>query len=135
MKRNLILLTSALLTLCGCGGMKHSVIVSTGTVVGVSVSQNPATQLYEAKLGYGRAEFAYVPGNTNNPASVPDVMMEMRVYNIFAGGGIYQRLAVGKNAVAQPGASIMFAKDATGVISSNALHSITHPAIPALPGP
>lgn len=110
--------------LTGCAAIKHSVMVSTQTGLGVTVSENPSTQLYEARLGYFRNEFAYIPGNTNDPSSIPDVMMELRIVNIFAGGGIYQRLCVGKNAVGQPGASLMFCKDAKGNILTNAVQAI-----------
>jgi hypothetical protein len=98
----------------GCSSLKNNVIVSTGTFLGAQIAENPASQLYEAKFGYGRAEFAIIPGNTNAPDTVPDVIMEIRMDNILKGGAVYQRLAVGKNAVNQPGASLMFAKDATG---------------------
>jgi hypothetical protein len=124
-----------MLTLTGCTSFKNNVMVSTGTFFGAQVAENPATQLYEVKLGYGRAEFAHVPGNTNDPSSVPDVMMEIRMENMLKGGFIYQRLAVGRNAVSQPGASLMFAKDATGALSSNSVAAITSKmnAIPLAP--
>jgi hypothetical protein len=112
--KNFLLAVS--LALCGCANL-HSVVVSTQTVLGVSVSENPTTQLYEARLGYARNEFAFVPGNINAPGAVPDVLMEMRASDIFTGGGFYQRLAVGSNAVVQPGASMMFAKDANGTLN------------------
>lgn len=111
----------ALLLLTGCGAINHSYVVSgTGTVLGVQIAENPATQLYEAKFGYARAEIALVP--TNGPA----VLMELRYSGIFSrSGGIYQRLAVGAAAVSQPGAAFMFAKDADGNLSSNAIQAIT----------
>ena len=121
--------------LSGCSSLKNNVLVSTGTYLGVQIAENPATQLYEAKLGYGRAEFAIIPGNTNDPASVPDVIMEIRMENIFKGGNVYQRLAVGRNAVHEPGASIMFAKGADGALDSNVVSAITQKInlIPQLP--
>ena len=121
--------------LCGCSAIKDHIIVNTATVLGISASQNQTTGLYEARLGYFRNEFAFVPGNTNAPESIPDVMMELRMENIFKGGFVYQRLAVGKNAVSQPGAMIMFAKDANGLLSSNAVDAITRKvnAIPLAP--
>ena len=123
--RNIVIALLGMLAVTGCSSLKNSVMVSTGTFLGVQVAENPTTQLYEAKLGYGRAEFAYVPGNTNDPSSVPDVMMEIRMENMFKGGFIYQRLAVGRNAVSQPGASLMFAKDASGTLNSNAVSAIS----------
>lgn len=110
-----LLSAASIFVLAGCQG-PNAVISSTQTVLGVSVQENPSTQLYEARAGYARNEFAFVPGNTNDPASVPNVIMELRVNNLFAGGMIYQRLAIGQVACAQPGASLMFSKDASGNI-------------------
>jgi hypothetical protein len=113
----------------GCAG-RQSVIAVTGTVIGVEISQNPANQSPQAKLGYNRGEVAFVPtnrsaevdagGQMGGAKDVADVLMEIRYGGIFDTGpssGIYQRLAVGPNAVVQPGASIMFARDATGNVS------------------
>lgn len=115
MKKNLLALAALMSVLCGCTNL-HSVITSTQTGLGVSVSENPSTQLYELRFGYFRNEFAFVPGNTNCPASVPDVLMEIRMENIIKGGLVYQRLAVGSNAVSQPGAALLFAKGADGQV-------------------
>ncbi len=119
--KKLIFASVVAVILTGCAAMKNSVMVTTQTGLGVTVSENPATQLYEARLGYFRNEFAFIPGNTNEPTSLPDVMMELRIVNIFSGGGIYQRLCVGRNAVQQPGASLMFCKDAKGNLLTNAV--------------
>jgi hypothetical protein len=83
--------------------------------------------MYNAKLGYNRAELALVPSNRasgkegdvstgNGAADTTDVMMELHYGSIFSlsSSSIYQRLAVGKNAVSQPGASLMFAKGKNG---------------------
>ena len=121
----------AALLLTGCGAINHSYVVTgTGTILGLQIAENPATQLYEAKFGYARAEMALVPTNGG------PVLMELRYSGIFSrSGGIYQRLAVGAEAVKQPGAAFMFAKDADGNISSNAVQAITAKinAIPELP--
>ena len=121
----------AALILTGCGAINHSYVVTgTGTILGLQIAENPATQLYEAKFGYARAEMALVPTNGG------PVLMELRYSGIFSrSGGIYQRLAVGAEAVKQPGAAFMFAKDADGNISSNAVQAITAKinAIPELP--
>lgn len=103
----------------------NDVVVTTGTVLGIKVSQNPATQLYQAELGFSRAEFGLIPraGGTNS-VIVPDVMMEMRYDNLFTGGGLYQRLCVGTVAVQQPGASMMFAKDGKGNLSISNLNAV-----------
>lgn len=113
-------------TAAGCNTLHDTVISSTATTLGVEISQNPATQLYQAKLGYCRAELAFVPtdrGQATNQiggaASTGNVIMELSLRNIFAGGGVYQRLAIGTTAVAQPGAAFMFAKDQNGQLSTN----------------
>lgn len=128
--KTLISLLGVLL-LCGCGAIKNGYVVSgTSTILGVQIAENPATQLYSAKFGYARSEVALVP--TNGPA----VIMELRYSGIFSrSGGIYQRLAVGNAAVMQPGATLMFAKDVDGNISSNAVQAITAKiqAIPIAP--
>jgi hypothetical protein len=98
--------------LSGCSTSKHMVLASTGTVIGLEIAQNPSTQMYQAKLGYDRAELALIPSNrasggTNDvttgggASDVADVVMELHYNNIFSmsTSGIYQRLAVGKNAV------------------------------------
>ena len=133
-----------LLALCGmtftsaCKGRDHYVVASTGTVVGVELSQNAASQTPQGKLGYNRAEVAIVPTNrgtcTSNSSGTQtctastgagatdaaDVLMELKYGGIFdfsASSGIYQRLAVGGIAVKQPGASLMFAKGADGELN------------------
>lgn len=124
-------LLTCLLLLTGCQAINHNYVVSgTGTIIGVQIAENPATQLYEAKLGYARAEVALVP--TNGPA----VLMELRSSGMFSrNGGIYQRLAVGNAAVMQPGAAFMFARDASGNLSSNVIEAISlkMKQIPELP--
>lgn len=131
---SLIVLTLALWA-SGCANSKHYVIANTGTVLGVDVSQEPSSGMYHAKLGYARTEVAIVPSNrssgkTNDVATgqgakdVAPVIMEVKMANIFSGGGIYQRLAVGAEAVSQPGASFMFAKDADGTISTGTAEAV-----------
>lgn len=113
----------ALFLMAGCA-TNNTVLVSTGTVIGVEVGQNPSTGMYHAKLGYNRAELALVP-STNR--YTPDVVTELRYSGIFSTGadsGIYQRLAVGTTAVIQPGAMAMFLKDTSGNISSNTVAAI-----------
>ena len=128
------------LTIQGCGENRHMVLASTSTNIGVEISQNPATQSPQAKLGYQRVELAIVPSNRttkddvsaansmhNGAKDVADVVMELRYGGIFdlgATSGIYQRLAVGSIAVTQPGASLMFAKDASGTVTKDATNAI-----------
>lgn len=121
-------IVSSGIVLQGCQNTRHTVVAATGTSIGVEVSQNPANQSPQAKLGYHRAELAIVPSNRSTGDSatgsmgagardVADVLMELRYGGIFdlgATSGIYQRLAVGSIAVTQPGAAFMFAKGAGG---------------------
>lgn len=128
----------------GCNSYNHSVIAATGTSIGVEVSQNPATQVPQAKLGYQRAELAIVPTNRSAEKTTTtansmgegakdhgEVIMELRYGGIFDTGkssGIYQRLAVGKTAVSQPGAAFMFAKDADGALSTSTADAVARAA-------
>ncbi len=141
--------------LCGCARTSGSVIASSGTTIGVEISQDQATQTPRAVLGYKRAEFAYVPtnrGTATKTTTVEDggkkttveedglptagdgakdsanVLMELRYGGIFywgAGSGIYQRLAVGEKAVEQPGASLMFTKDDAGKVDKDAAAALS----------
>ena len=123
----------------GCAQQGYSVIAFTSTIIGVEISQNPATQAPQAKLGYNRAEFAFVPtnrdagkisGNGNKGGGATDtanVLMELRYGGIFdlgASSGIYQRLAVGDIAVKQNGAAAMFIKNADGDVDENAANAL-----------
>jgi hypothetical protein len=117
--------------LTGCS-TANSVIVNTGTVLGVAVAENPSSGMYEARFGYARTEFAYVPSNrsvlTNGVVvgaqEVANVLMEVRMENVFKGGLIYQRLAVGDEAVKQPGAALLFAKGVSGNLDAQAIAAV-----------
>ncbi len=129
---------SVVLFLHGCTAQQgYSVLTFTGTVIGVEVSQNPATQVPQAKLGYNRAELAFVPTNRDAGATAgttktgakdtANVLMELRYGGIFdlgASSGIYQRLAVGDIAVQQPGAAAMFLKNPEGNVDPQALAAL-----------
>jgi hypothetical protein len=109
------------LLLTGCA-TQNKILVATGTIIGVEIAENPATGLYQAKLGYNRGEVAFVP-TTNG--YTPDVLVELQYAGLFSrSGGIYQRLAVGPNAVLQPGAMAMFLKDNSGKIDTNVLNAV-----------
>ena len=123
----------------GCAG-RSMVVAATGTVLGLDISENPQTQLYHVKFGYNRGELAIVPSNrsgdkdatgsnslNNGAADTADVMMELRYggFGIKTSGGIYQRLAVGKNAVVQPGAAFMMAKDANGELKADTAKAVS----------
>ncbi len=136
----LVVGVTLLMTATGCKTSNHYVIAATGTVIGVEIAQDPKTQVPTAKLGYNRGELALVP--TGRPRCVQkdddsldcgpsggkasdsaNVVMELRYGGIFdtgASSGIYQRLAVGSDAVKQPGASLMFIKNADGNVDPNA---------------
>lgn len=128
----------SVLILQGCQSSRYYLLASTATNIGVEISQNPANQSPQAKLGYQRAELAIVPTNrsaedssTNSKGDgakdVPDVLIELRYGGIFDLGkssGIYQRLAIGNTAVRQPGAAFMFARDADGNLSKEAVAAI-----------
>lgn len=65
--------------------------------------------------------------NGNGAADTAEVLMELRYGGIFSWGdsnGIYQRLAVGEIAVAQPGASVMFAKKTDGSVDDEAAKAL-----------
>lgn len=104
MKPVLYFLCAALL--CGCAATKNKVIVGTSTVLGFELAQNPATQFYQMRFGYGRGEIALVPTNGL------DVLTEIQFKNVTGQGGLYQRTAVGATAVKQ--SMFMFARDASG---------------------
>lgn len=125
-----IAVAAVTISLAAAGCSSNTVIAATGTTIGVELAENPATHVPHAKLGYNRAELAYVPTNRPGPQEeapkdgkicgaedTAEVLMEIKYAGIFswgAGGGIYQRLAVGKTAVQQPGAAYMFARDVSG---------------------
>lgn len=120
---SILLVLTGLAFLNSSCASRHAVVASTGTMIGVEISENPANATVQAKLGYNRIEIAVVPTNRSaekEPGSVKngatdsaDVLMELRYGGIFDTGnnsGIYQRLAVGSKAVSEPGAAFMFAK-------------------------
>ena len=113
-----------LFLLSGCQSMPNSVIAATGTNIGLELSQNTATQTPQMKLGYNRAEAAFV-SDKEYDGDVANVLMEIR----YGGSndthpGIYQRLAVGKTAVGRPGASAMFYKNADGNLSDQSAQAL-----------
>ena len=121
--RTALAIVLGMLLLTGCA-THNKVLVATGTIFGLEVAQNPATGMYQAKVGYNRAEIALVPTNPTN-GYTPDVLTELRMSGILSFDmGIYQRLAVGPNAVSQLGAAALFSKDSKGVISSNAMDAL-----------
>jgi len=130
-----LMTAAALVSTAGCSEQRHAVIAVTGTNIGLELSANPASQMPQGKLGYNRAELAIVPtnrssekaagGQGNGAADIADVLMELRFSEFFsANAGIYQRLAVGPNAVSQAGAALMFARDNDGNLPNGAAREI-----------
>jgi hypothetical protein len=130
------LVATALFELSGCAA-RHEVLAVTETNLGVDVVQTPSTQTPHAKFGYQRVEVAIVPTNRSagedagnvpsGAASNADVIMELRYSGIFSTGkdsGLYQRLAVGREAVQQPGAAALFIRDASGNVDANAVAAL-----------
>ena len=99
----------------GCQTIHPAVVAATGTMFGLELSQNPATQTPQVKLGYNRAEIAIV-SKEKYGEDVANVLMEFN-YGGTTGNSLYQRLAVGDQAVKQAGAAAMFLKDANGNLS------------------
>jgi len=109
-----------LLAFTGCQTNPNRIVVHTGTAIGLEVAQNPSSQMYQAKLGYVRSEFASLPFTNGESA---DIIMELSYGSIFSlqNSSIKQRLAVGKIAVTQPGAFAMFARNNAGELDTNAV--------------
>ena len=120
------------LLLTGCLANKENVLAVTTTVIGVQIHQKDADKTPELKVGYARSEFAFVPtdkGTNGSAADSAEVLMEINANGNFAlgtayQGGIYQRLAVGKTAVSQPGAAFMMAKDRNGTLTPAAAEAV-----------
>ena len=125
--KNIYILAMAATLMAGCAA-PNCIVTTAQSVLGISVAENPATQLYEARAGVVLNQIAVVPCSTNGTGTliVPDVIQEFRVQNLFAGGMVYQRLAVGANAVNQPGASVMFAKDGSGTLGTNSIETVVN---------
>jgi hypothetical protein len=103
--------------LVGCAAMQDKVVVATSTILGFELAQNPATGMYQGRFGYARAEIALVPTNG------VDVLTEIQFNNLMRGGGLYQRMAVGSNAVRS--SMFMFAKSANGVLDPMSAEAIS----------
>lgn len=130
-RRNSGVVAVLCLLLLGCAA-RHEVIAVTETNLGIDVGQTPSSQTPHAKLGFQRVEAAIVPTNRsagedagnvpNGAASNAEVIMELRYSGLFSLGdnsGLYQRLAVGPDAVRQPGAAALFIRDNSGKIDTN----------------
>ncbi len=109
-----IILLLIFVVVSGCKSTK-SVIAVTGTNLGIDISQDPATNTPQFKLGYNRAEVAVVSKEKYGD-DVANVLMELQYRGGTNNQGIYQRLAVGRTAVEQGGAAAMFMKGPDGTI-------------------
>lgn len=130
---NRIAIPLIVLLLGGCGTTPDAIVTSTGTVIGIEGSQSPTNSSPAATIGYKRAEFAYVPiklrectkeggeeSCDERAFETPNVLMEL-YFKTLLQSQLYQRLAIGEKAVAQDGAAIIFAKNADGTISTQAV--------------
>ena len=137
--RVFLLLTGLILlaTTTGCSErlMRENVFANTETGIGIFITQNPKTQLYEAKLGYFRHELFFVPTSKtikykfvdgkrvedkvveNDPSLTPEVLAVVaigaRAKGDNAGFDVRQRLAVGKIAVKSDAATALMTDDAS----------------------
>lgn len=138
---SVVLLSFIACLMAGCTKQGYSVIAATSTTIGVGISQQPANGTMDATLGYKRAELAFVPTNRNSGADgtgslgggakdTGNVIMELR-YSGLSDSGIYQRLAVGDKAVAQGGATLLFAKGPDGELNTDAAKALL--AVQAIP--
>lgn len=130
-----IALAGPLFAAAGCQRvLRESVVATTQSMIGLSLAQNPASQSYELRAGYGRSEFFLVPtskyvphegdeetagaGAHPDPTGTPEVLAEIRIGGEAepgaggappAGGRISQRLAVGREAVRSGAAAALLA--------------------------
>jgi len=128
---------AAMVALLGaCSQQGYSVIAATATTIGVSAGKDASGTGVETVLGYKRAEFAFVPTNRNGGEDAngspkggakdsAEVLMEIR-YGGTDSSSIYQRLAVGEKAVSQPGAAMLFIRNANGDVDPEAAQALSN---------
>ncbi len=121
---NAITIMALAFTVSGCKSLQNKIIVGTSTVLGFEIAQNPASQMYQIKFGYGRVELAIVPTNGVS------VLTELDFHNVTGQGGLYQRMAVGTDAIRNSG--FMFAKDASGNLNPQTAEAVAK-AVAAIP--
>lgn len=132
----------AVLFLGGCadGLLRETVLASTETLIGLAVSQDPKTSMYQGRLGYARHELFLVPtskrvvrdgeggAGSDDATGTPEVLGEIMAdgdVNAPGGGapghvGVYQRLAVGRLAVQSGAAVALLARDAQTAVNVSA---------------
>ncbi|MBI5386182.1 MAG: hypothetical protein HZA90_16040 [Verrucomicrobia bacterium] len=139
MKRilNLILLPMAflglVLTQTGCKTVARENIISTiNTGIGITLSENPRTELYEVKAGFIRDQFYSVPtgkkvegtGQSNAANWTPEVVSGIRAHSgaehLFIGMDVAENFAVGAVAVQSEAATAMYIANAKNSESAKA---------------
>ena len=123
------ILAAALTLLNGCKTPPNYIIMTSGTTLGIDVSESPATASPQVTLAYKRVELALVPCQTNY---TPDALMEFRFESgMFVKNYIYSRVATGPNATIASPAAMMMSKDREGAIPAfdNFFFSLPSPTI------
>ena len=142
-----ITLAIPVLLIAGCKTVVRENIISTiNTGFGVTVAENPETQLYEIKVGYIRSQFYSIPTGkvvenededeseccggdvkdkrSNRADITPEVVSGIRVNgksgNKLFGGAISENFAVGKEAVNSPAAVAMYVSSAENPVAAQA---------------
>ena len=138
-----------LMFVIGCSTPQSCIVATNNTGIGIVASYNPQTQMPDAKLGYVNSAFTIVPTNRawskdvavsgEGAKDTGNVLIETSFTNWFkfwSDQSIYQRVAVGNDAVKQPGAVAMFAKSADGSVNVEAVKALaglqTYTSNPAL---
>lgn len=126
----------------GCSSRlaRENVFANTESAFGLTIAENPQTQMYEMKLGYSRHELFYVPSskmafydkgcnglegekapcklsNYNDPSKTPEVLAEIQIGSKAQGKDsgftLRQRLAIGPKAVESDAAKALLANPNT----------------------
>ena len=109
--------------------VRENIISSINTGIGVTLAENPKTELYEVKVGYIRSQFYSVPTGKNvedesaggthlsneaniTPEIVSGIRMESDARHLLLGVSVSESFAVGKIAVMSPAATAMYIADA-----------------------
>ena len=128
-----IALAVSLMIVAGCTTVvRENIISSVNTGIGLSLAENPKTELYEVKLGYIRSQFYSVPTGKivekgkgkpateqtteNHPAETAEIVSGIKMNSdfrhLFVGASVAENFAVGKVAVMSPAAVAMYIADA-----------------------
>lgn len=112
--------------------VRENIVSSVNTGIGISLTENPQTELYEVKIGYIRSQFYSVPTGkmveaddkvngaeqklSNGAHRTPNVVSGIRFNSDFRhlllGATISENFAVGDRAVMSPAAVAMYIADA-----------------------